>query len=107
MLGIQKITLTLVATAVLFAGAVSVRTVLAQKQNVPKEQDKVALGADEVKELVQLMDTDKNGKVSRQEFMAFMSREFDRLDKDKSGELDPKELSESLIRPAAKAPVGK
>ena len=45
-----------------------------------------------------LMDTDKNGKISKHEFMSFMEAEFDRLDKDKSGELDPNELKESRIR---------
>jgi Ca2+-binding EF-hand superfamily protein len=44
------------------------------------------------------MDTDKNGKISRQEYMTFMENEFDRLDKDKSGELDPKELVYSQLR---------
>jgi Ca2+-binding EF-hand superfamily protein len=39
------------------------------------------------------MDTDKSGKISKAEFMAFMEAEFNRLDKDKSGELDPKELT--------------
>ena len=32
------------------------------------------------KELLKLMDTDANGKVSRAEFMSFMDKEFDRLD---------------------------
>jgi Ca2+-binding EF-hand superfamily protein len=31
------------------------------------------------------MDTDKNGKISKQEFTKFMEAEFERLDKDKSG----------------------
>jgi len=39
--------------------------------------------------------------------MKFMEEEFDRLDKDKSGELDPKELSQSRLRPATFAKVGK
>jgi Ca2+-binding EF-hand superfamily protein len=39
------------------------------------------------------MDTDKNGKISKAEFIKFMEAEFDRLDKDKSGELDAKELT--------------
>jgi Ca2+-binding EF-hand superfamily protein len=38
------------------------------------------------------MDTDKNGKVSKEEFMHFMEAEFDFADTDKNGELDPKEL---------------
>lgn len=70
----------------------------AERASTPKAQDKLALGENEVKELVLLMDTNKNGKISRQEFMDFMAKEFDRLDKDKIGELDPQELSHSQIR---------
>jgi hypothetical protein len=66
----------------------------------------IALGQEEVKQLLLLMDTDKNGKVSKQEFMKFTEEEFDRLDKDKS-ELDPKELSQSRLRPSTFAKVGK
>lgn len=69
-----------------------------QRASTPKPQDKKALGEGEVKQLLLLMDTDKNGKISKKEYMDFMSAEFDRLDKDKSGELDPKELSESQFR---------
>jgi Ca2+-binding EF-hand superfamily protein len=74
----------------------------AQKSATPKP-DINALAAEKVKELLLLMDTNKNGKISRQEWMNFMAAEFDRLDKDKSGELDPKELSASwiTIRPPA------
>ena len=40
----------------------------------------------------------ENGKVSKQEFMSFMEAEFERLDKDKNGELDVQELTESRVR---------
>ena len=81
---------------------------IAQKveRSVPKQQRTLALGEDEVKQLLLLMDTDKSGKISKQEFMRFMEAEFDRLDKDKSGELDVKELAQSQIRPSRPA-VGK
>ncbi len=89
--------------------ALAIAGVSAQKVDkaVPKQQRTLALGEAEVKQLVLLMDTDKNGKISKQEFMNFMGAEFDRLDKDKSGELDQKELAQSLIRPAAPPAVGK
>jgi hypothetical protein len=61
---------------------------------------KVAAGEAEAKKLLLLMDADKNGKVSRAEFMAFMAAEFDRLDKNKDGELDVKELEQSQLVPA-------
>lgn len=75
-------------------------------KTIPKTERTLALAQNEVEQLLLLMDTDKNGKISKKEFMDFMSAEFDRLDKDKSGELDPKELSLSRIRPARPA-VGK
>jgi hypothetical protein len=75
-------------------------------KGVPKQERTLVLGQDEVEQLLLLMDTDKNGKISKKEFMDFMSAEFDRLDKDKSGELDQKELAHSQIRPA-KVAVGK
>lgn len=88
--------------ALLLESGALVVTVLAQKvdKSVPKQQRTLALGEDEVKQLLLLMDTDKSGKVSRQEFMNFMTAEFDRLDKDKSGELDVKELAQSQLRPS-------
>ncbi|HYA17485.1 MAG TPA: hypothetical protein VEF06_08465 [Bryobacteraceae bacterium] len=101
----QRTFTTVLAVATFLFGGVAVGPVIAQKAT-PKAQDRVALGEDEVKQLLLLMDTDKNGKVSRAEFMAFMQKEFERLDKDKSGELDPKELAESQIR-SARPPVGK
>jgi CRISPR/Cas system-associated endonuclease Cas3-HD len=71
---------------------------IAQKQEVPHQPDKLALGQEDVRQLLLLMDTDKNGKVSKQEWMNFMEAEFDRLDKDKSGELDVKEIAQSKLR---------
>jgi len=69
-----------------------------QKASAPKKEDKVALGEDEVKQLLLLMDTDNNGKISKQEYMHFMEEEFERLDKDHNGELDVKELTRSRLR---------
>jgi EF-hand domain pair len=64
----------------------------------PPPRDKIALGEDDVKALLGLMDQDKNGKVSQKEFMKFMKAEFERLDKDHSGELDVKELTAAQIK---------
>jgi hypothetical protein len=74
------------------------RVVVAQKASVPKPQDKLALGENEVRQLMLLLDTNNNGKVTKREWMTFMEAEFDRLDKNKSGELDPKELSQSRVQ---------
>ena len=56
-----------------------------------------AAGARDVQNLIRLMDQDKNGVVSKEEFMQFMEAEFDRLDVDKSGGLSSEELSHSRI----------
>lgn len=95
--------------ATLLLSVVLAGTAIAQKtdKSIPKQQRTIALGEDEVKQLLLLMDTDKSGKISRQEFMNFMAAEFDRLDKDKSGELDVKELTQSQIRASRPAAVGK
>ena len=68
----------------------------AQKASVPKPQDKLALGEDEVKKLLLIMEPEK-GKISKQEYMKFMEAEFERLDKDKNGELDVKKLTQSSV----------
>ena len=66
----------------------------------PKSPDKLVIGEPQVKQLLVLMDTDKNGKISKQEWMDYMSAEFDRLDTDHSGQLDVKELAHSSLRPS-------
>jgi Ca2+-binding EF-hand superfamily protein len=45
------------------------------------------------------MDTDKNGKVSKHEFMNFMSKEFDLIDTNHDGQLDVNELAKFRGRP--------
>jgi len=69
----------------------------AQKLGAAAEQDKFALANEDVKELLLLMDTDKSGRISKREWMSFMEAEFNRLDKDGNGELDPNELRQSGI----------
>ena len=85
---------------VLFAFIVS-STVAAQDSSqtadVQKEK-KLAKGQKEAKKMLLLMDKDLNGKVSKQEFMAFMEAEFERLDVNHDGQLDVKELTESRVQ---------
>ena len=52
---------------------------------------------DSLEHLLPLMEADRHGRVSRQEYMKFMAAEFDRLDKAKSGELDVKVLTQSKL----------
>ena len=82
-------------------------TLAQTKAAVPVPQDKLALADNEVKQLLLLMDTDKNGKISKEEWMKFMDAEFERLDRDKSGELDVKELGQSKVRVSHFTSVGK
>ncbi len=66
---------------------------------VPAPADQHSGTADSAtKRLLLLMDTDQSGKVSKQEFMAYMEAEFDRLDTNKDGELDVKELTQLHVR---------
>lgn len=82
----------------LFAIGAIVGIAFAQKAAIPQPQDRLALGEQQVKQLLLLMDTDKNGKISKQEWMKFMEAEFEKLDKNKTGELDVKELSQSKLQ---------
>jgi len=88
--------LTVVVIAVLIAAGAVLGTAAAQAADKPK--DKLTLGEEDVKQLLLLMDADKNGKISKQEYMRYMEAEFERLDKDQSGELDVKELTQSAFR---------
>ena len=97
----------IVAIAVLVATWAILGTAVAQRAAVPKAQDKLALGEPEVTQLLLLMDTDKSGKISKEEWMKFMEAEFDRLDKDKKGLLDAKELAQSKLRVSHPVSVGK
>ena len=83
-------------TAMVATGSV-LGNAAAQKASVPKPQDKLALGEDEVKKLLLIMEPDKKGKISKQEYMKFMQAEFERLDRDKNGELDVKKLTQSSV----------
>ncbi|MGD1070608.1 MAG: EF-hand domain-containing protein [Bryobacteraceae bacterium] len=71
----------------------------ASSQDKKPSPKSVAEGEVEAKRLLLLMDRDQSGKVSKQEFMAFMEAEFERLDVNKDGELDVKELTQARFTP--------
>ncbi len=56
-----------------------------------------------VEQLIRLIDKDKNGRVSKAEFLQFMAQEFDRIDTDRSGGLTHKEISRPVIVSHAQA----
>jgi sulfatase maturation enzyme AslB (radical SAM superfamily) len=95
----KRWTMLLVIMAVTTLLAMVGTTVAAQKAPTPKAQDNVAVGETEVKQMLPLMDQDKDGKVSKQDFMKFMEAEFDRLDKTKEGKLDVKKLTQPPAQP--------
>lgn len=63
------------------------------------KENRIVAGDFYIKKLLLLMDTDKNGKVSKKEFMSFMEKEFERLDVNHDGELDLQELAKIQVRP--------
>jgi Ca2+-binding EF-hand superfamily protein len=83
--------------ACLSATAALAGTAFAQKAAVPKVQDKSALTKESVTDLLLQMDTNQDGKISKQEWMRFMEAEFDRLDRSKTGQLDRNELLQSKL----------
>jgi len=85
-----------VITGLLAVGAM-LGSAAAEKAAVPRSQDNLAIGEDQVRQLLPLMKADKKGMISRQEYMGFMESEFERLDKDKRGELDVKKLAPSNL----------
>jgi hypothetical protein len=58
----------------------------------------VALGENEARQLLLLIDTGKTGKISKHDWMSFMEAEFDRL---------VKELTQSQLRVSHFGSVGK
>jgi uncharacterized membrane protein YdfJ with MMPL/SSD domain len=85
-------------------GKSSVVTPTPAAQETEKE-GKLAAATDAAKQLLLVMDTNKSGKVSKEEWMKFMEAEFDRLDTDHKGQLDVRELTESRLR--VRSSVGK
>lgn len=76
-----------------FAGTGPAQTTTAS----PKQPNRLVIAEKNAKEMLLLMDANKDGKISKSEWMNFMSKEFDYLDTDKSGYLDVKELEKSNL----------
>jgi hypothetical protein len=79
------------------------------QRGVPKQPDKNVMAIENVKQLLLVMDPDKRGKISKQQWMAFMEAEFDRLDLEKKGELDQTAIRQSTVyvRQARSADLGR
>ena len=61
-----------------------------------RQPNRIVIGIENVKQLLLVMNTDKRGKISKQQWMAFMEAEFDRLDVTKKGELDQTAIKQSM-----------
>jgi EF hand domain-containing protein len=103
---LKRILIVPVAALLIAAGAKVGTAIAAQdpgtqtaSPDTRSKSKKVAEGEIEAKRLLLLMDQDQNGKVSHQEFMSFMEAEFQRLDVNKDGELDVKELVQARFTP--------
>ena len=74
-------------------------TVTVPGPDAKRKEKALQAGEVEAKQMLLLMDQDKSGKVSKKEFMSFMEAAFERLDINKDGELDVKELVQSQFVP--------
>jgi hypothetical protein len=72
------------------------------QKTVSKQQDKLTIGIENVKQLLLLLDA-KDGRVSKQEWMKFMEAEFDKLDTEKKGELNQTEIRQSVYLKQARS----
>ena len=66
------------------------------QKDVPRRPDMNVMAIEKVKQLLLVMDTDKRGKISKQQWMAFMEAQFDRLDIEKKGEVDQTAIKQSM-----------
>lgn len=97
-----KIVLAILVMAALLAVGATVGTAAAQKGGaIPSPSEEKAAAREReaaAKKLLLLMDRDKDGRVSKQEWMSFMEAEFDRLDTNHDGYVDAKDLEQSQLR---------
>ena len=73
----------------------------------PERQSEKTLTGEDIKLIFSLMDTNKDGKISKQEWTSFMGSMFDRLDTGKTGELTPQEVSQLKWAAGTFASTGK
>jgi Ca2+-binding EF-hand superfamily protein len=105
--------LVIIATGVfilLVAVATASPAAVAQKDgtpNVDTPKIQAALVDEHVMEILIVMNHDRNGTVSQEEFIAFMRAEFNKLERDQSGQVNAKELAASKPSVVPSARYGK
>jgi len=97
----------LVVVVLLSVSLFSSKMAMANKEELTKRPNKVLIAEDHVAQLMLLMDTTKNGRISKQDWMKFMEEEFDRLDKSRTGEVDLRQLPQNKSHASRFADVGK
>jgi Ca2+-binding EF-hand superfamily protein len=75
----------------------AVKTFAQTTTQVPKQPNVRAIALENAKQIMLLMDTDKDGRISKKEWVDFMSAEFDRLDTDHNGFIDQHDLLATTI----------
>jgi hypothetical protein len=82
---------------------------IAQKDGLLKPADPTLLATDDVKEILLLMNTDTNGKITPEEWIRFMAAEFDRFDPARKAAIDPKKITpvKEQARPTRFSDLGK
>jgi hypothetical protein len=95
----SKIFATILAIAVFFAAGSFITTAVSADVPAAADGTKLKAALTPLAKLLVLMDTDKIGKVSKEEYMKFMEAEFDFADKNKDGQLlDPVETNNLVFR---------
>jgi hypothetical protein len=99
-----------IIAAVFLAGVTAVSTAAAQSEKTTgvvsptpqaekaEREKRLAAATEAAKQLLLAMDTNKSGKISKEEWVKFIEAEFDRLDTDHKGQLDVKELTQSRVQ---------
>ncbi len=82
----------LLATACTAAGNGSAHQQSAQEPQIAAEFEQ-----DQTVQFLLLVETEKDGTISRQEWLKRMEEEFDRVDTDKDGVLDGREIAEAKL----------
>lgn len=98
----------LLISAMCIMGGVFSRAAAQKSMTTPTEQKgEIVAGEAAAKQLLLLMDRDKDGRVSKKEWMTFMEEEFDRLDTNHDGYVNAKDLEKAQIQPVPFYRVGK
>jgi EF hand len=69
----------------------------AAKDLIVEFREQLEAGDTQAERLLSRMDRDRDGEVSKQEFLDYMSAEFDRVDTNKDGKLDADELKQMRV----------